>query len=113
MSEKKSLEVNDVLFKLRHQTAEKKLVIDHVTSQLAHAGSEYTFVKDEVDPIIRITKELGYSKLFGETFVLETPENKEKYERQIKLRFIRNFQFDLLSDSQLKELEKFLKIYQL
>ncbi len=111
MSVKKLLEVNDVMFKLRHQTAEEKLIITHVGHQLAHSGEEYSFTINEVENIIRVTKELGHSKLFGETFVLETEENKGKYEKDIRLRFIRNFPYHTLLKEDLTKLETLLKSF--
>lgn len=109
---KTSLEVGDVLYKLRHQVGEERLVIDRVSDQLAFSGKEYSFVRNDIEVlIIRVSSKTGYRTLFGESYVLETPENKQKLDRDIKLRFIRNFQYSQLSDTQLDELKKILNIY--
>jgi hypothetical protein len=105
---KTELETGDVIFKLRHGSAEEMLVIDKTSLQLAFSG-EYRFVKNSIEIITRVTEETGYVKLFGESFVLQTPENLEKHIREIKLRFIRNFPYHLLDNYNLRRIEKHLK----
>lgn len=109
MSKKKTLEEGDVVFQLRNGTAELRLVIDRVTSEMAYAGTEHRFVRKEVENIRRVTDESGHRTLFGQSFLLESPENSKHYTKQIRLRFIRNYNYQLLSDEQLIELEENLK----
>ncbi|APZ82902.1 hypothetical protein [Flavobacterium phage FL-1] len=106
---KEKLEEGDVIFQLRNGTGELRLVIDRVTSEMAYSGNDHCFVRKEVENIRRVTKESGYTPLFGQSFILESPENKKHYERQIRLRFIRNYNYQLLSEKQLIELEEKLK----
>jgi len=108
-TEKTSLEEGDVIFKLRNLSATEILVIDRVTEQMAYSGN-HSFVRDQLEPIMRVTKETGYTKLFGESFVLETPENSEKHLREIKLRFIRNFDYHLLPNEEIDKIENILKM---
>lgn len=109
LGKKEKLEEGDVIFQLRNGTAELRLVIDRVTSEMAYSGTEHRFVRKEVENIRRVTDENGFSPLFGQSFILESPENSKHYTRQMRLRFIRNYNYQLLSDEQLIELEENLK----
>jgi hypothetical protein len=108
MIPKKRLEVGDVLFRLRNNTATDRLEIDRVINQLAYSG-EYMFVRSEVDPIHRTTAWGGMRKEFGESFELETTENSENRIREIRLRFIRNFNYHILDSEELVRIEEYLK----
>jgi len=105
---KTRLEVGDVLFRLRNHTAAERLKIDRVSDQLAFSG-EYKFVRSEIEPIRRVTDHGGMRKEFGESFELETPENSENRIREIRLRFIRNFDYHLLDSEELVRIEEYLK----
>jgi hypothetical protein len=100
METKPRLKVGDVVFKLRHLTAQERLIIDRVSEQSAFSG-EYQFVRANLESITRVTDHGGYRKEFGESFVMETTENKENHIRDIRLRFIRNFDFHLLPERDL------------
>lgn len=99
----KKLEVGDCLFRLRHLSGIEAFKIDSVSEQLAFAG-DFKFVRANVDVITRVTDEHGYRKEFGESFELMTVENRDKYYRDIQLRFIRNFDYHLLSEEELNEI---------
>lgn len=106
---KETLEIDDVIFKMRNGSATDRLTIDRVVGTMAYSGKDYGFVRKNLNSITRVTEETGYTKLFGESFILETPENSAKHIREIKLRFIRNFRYDLLDDYNLRRIEKHLK----
>lgn len=108
-TEKTSLEQGDAIFKLRNHSATERLVIDRVTDQMAYSGN-HSFVRNQLEPIMRVTKETGYTKLFGESFELATPENSDKYIWEIRLRFIRNFEYHRLPNEELIKLENLLKM---
>lgn len=107
---KTRLEIGDVVFQLRNHSATARLEIDRVTDQLAYSG-DFMFVRSEVDPIRRVTALTGYSKIFGESFVFETPENKEHHIKEIRLRFIRNFEYSKLDNEQISKLENLLELF--
>lgn len=107
------INLNDVIYKLRHGTAEEKIVIEEITD--LHAKTKdgvYKFLRTQIEPIQRIHLEFGYSNIFGESYVLKTSENEHHMERNIKLRLIRNYAYSLLTDQQINELLEVIKKFE-
>lgn len=110
---KKLIEVGDVLYQLRHGTAQEKIVIETVSGQCAFArGTEYQFVRDQLEPIIRLSQGLGYRKQFGESFCFKTDENAQRMDTDIKLRYIRNYNYSKLTEEQLDTIITKIKEYE-
>lgn len=107
---KTSLERGDILYQLRHGVAEKKIVIEKEGTQLVYSG-DLSFERLELEPIRRVDSVVGHSKVFGESFVLGTPDNIEKHEKDIQMRFIRNYEYSKLDKTQLSQIENLLHLF--
>lgn len=107
---KKRIELCDEIYKLRHGVAEEKIFIGEVTE--LHAKSKdlkYKFNRYEIDPILPIQVQYGYTNIFGESYILKTPENEQMRDREIKIRIIRNYKYSLLTDQQINEILEVIK----
>lgn len=99
------INLGDVIYKLRHTVAEEKIIIGEVTEMQANSvDGKYSFNRTQLEPLKPINVQYGYTNILGESYVFKTDENEAEMERDIKLRFIRNYRYSSLTDQQIDKL---------
>lgn len=105
----KNLKEGDVVFELRHGTANEKHVIVSTNGFLAFSQTK-KFEQEYKGLSIRChSGEMFSGQIFGITYEVASRDTIEKFEKEISIRYIRNTSYQKLSKSKIEEIENFIK----
>lgn len=105
------LEKGNYIYKLRYGTAESRDKIDCIVDCLAIGQTGQTY-QVEYGEDLDIKPGLRSIKFFGVSYVRGTLYNISRFEKDITIRDVRNFDFSKLTLTQLQEAKDFLQKFQ-